>query len=184
MKKNIFICSMIILSLSLSNLIIINIKINIDSNNNKLVIEEFNNIYDYTNLDYSTELIKETANLEINGIDYVGIITIENEILSLPIKSNCNNNILNNTTTCKYNGNPFILLGTNLKNSFSSYKNYNINDKVIFTNTLGEKYLYKIEKIKRVDDLKNISQHNYSDLIIIVKDYYDLNYILFICKIA
>ena len=181
MKKNIFICSIIILSLSLSLFIYLNIKINIESNNNKLVIEEFNNIYDYTNFDYAVESITNTANLEINGTNYIGIITIENEKMSLPIKHNCNSNILNNTTTCKYNSNPFILLGTNLKNSFNSYKSYNINDKVIFTNTLGEKYLYKIEKIKRVEEINEISQYNDASLIIVVKNYYDMNYVLFIC---
>jgi len=183
MKKIFLICAITILLLTLSIFIYLNIKINLSINTSNEVIEQFNNIFNNSNLEYSNEDIKNTPKLEINGDDYIGIINIAGYDLTLPVQSTCSNKFFDITNTCSYTSNPFTILGTNLKNSFNSYKLYNVNDKVIFTNTLGEKYLYKIEKIKRVEELNEISQYNDASLIIIVKNYYDMNYVLFICDI-
>ena len=181
MKKIILTCAITILLLSLSIFIHLNIKINISINGNKIVIEQFNNIFKTSNLEYSNEEIKNIPKLELNSTDYIGSINIEEYGLILPVQNICNNNILDTTSACNYTSTTFTILGTNLKNSFNSYKSYNLNDKVIFTNALGEKYLYKIEKIKRVEEINEISQYNDASLIIVVKNYYDMNYVLFIC---
>jgi len=180
MKKILFICAIIILSLSLSLFIYLNIKINISSNINKLVIDQFNSILKESSLEISNEDIIKFPKISLNEKDYIGIINIEEYGLKLPVHSICSNNFFDTTTACNYTSKTFTILGTNLKNSFDSYKSYSVNNKIMFTNTLGEIYEYKIQKIKRVEDIKDILQYNDVDLIIVVKNYYGMNYVLFI----
>ena len=61
------------------------------------------------------------------------------------------------------------------------YKDLCIDDTVEFTNMLGEVVKYKIDKIKNASDIDKLIDIK-SDLIIVVKDYYSLENIAFICS--
>jgi len=180
LKKYFLIISVIILLLPISIFIFLNININVNNNKNTKVIVEFNNIFK----EQSEELILDIKNnlpkLQLENTDYIGIVNIINNNLLIPVESNCNNGIFNIQSACLYSKDKLIILGTNLKDSFSLFKEYNVDDKVTFTNMFGEKYEYKIKKIKRTDNLDNIYKYD-EDLIIVVKNYYDVEYILFIC---
>ena len=182
MKKFLITSAIVILSLSFCLFIYLNVKVGIGSNTNKLVIEQFNDIFKESSQEISDEDIIDLPKLQLNGTDYVGIISVEDFELVLPVQSICNNSFFDAVSACNYTSDVFTILGTNLKNSFNSYNSFNENDKVIFTNTIGKIFEYRIKKIKRVDEITNISQYSDADLIIIVKNYYDMNYVLFICE--
>lgn len=179
LKKILFIASIIIILTILSIFIILNININISINKNDKVVKEFNNIFKKQTkeviLDYKNNLPK----LQLDNTDYVGVININN--IYLPVEDSCSNKIFDINPACIYSDKQFIIKSTNLKNSLNSFKKYNIDDKVTFINMLGEIYEYKIKKIKRLDSLDNVSKYN-EDLIIVIKNYYDMEYILFICS--
>ena len=74
----------------------------------------------------------------------------------------------------------FIVKGNNFKSSFIMYKEMNDLSKVTFTNMLGQIFTYKIDSVKRVKNVKNINYDG--DLILIVKNYYNFEYIIYICN--
>ena len=182
MKKIIFKLSLIILAITLGLYIYLNIKINIYINTNEQVLTKLNNLILENNqvLAPSDEYNSTLPKIEIDNTDYVGILSLPTYKVLLPIQSKCNNSFLSIESSCTYSSNPLIILGTNLKNSFTSYKLYNLNDEVTFTNTLGQTFQYKISKITRIDTLQSLSKYN-DDLIIIIKNYYDVKYIIICC---
>ena len=178
MKKYFFISSIIILFVSFSIFIFLNIKIDKNINKNKQVLNTFNMIFSKQSLDISFE--NNLPKLQINRTDYIGIINISKNKLSLPIENKCNNSFINIQSACNYSNKSFIILVTNLKDSFSSYKLYDVGNTITFTNMLGNIFQYKIKSIERINNLNNVNNYN-EDLIIIIKNYYDMKYILFIC---
>jgi len=179
MKKYIQVISSILLLIIICIFLFININIIKNIKINKKVIDIFNNIFTIQNIEISNEFINPI--IEIDNIDYLGIINIPSNNLLLPIENNCNNFYLDIKSGCKYLNNFFIILGTNLKDSFYSYKSYNIFDTISFTNTLGKTFEYKINNIKRINNLNSLSLYN-GELILVIKDYYSLEYTLFICN--
>lgn len=183
LNKYILICSIIILFTSLSIFLYINIIIDKNINKNEKVLDIFNNIFTKQNLEVSLENINNLPKLQIEDTDYIGIISIPKDNLLIPVESKCNNYLIDIQLGCIYNysNNSFVVLGTNLKNSFSSYKMYDIDDTIMFTNMLGQTFKYKIKNIKRINELNDFLQYN-EDFIIAIKNYYDMEYVLFICE--
>lgn len=182
MKKILFITSITILFITILLFIIFQINISINKYNNKKVVETFNKTIKEQELAPSYEYDNNLAKLEINDTDYIGVLNITNYNLSLPIESKCQKNIIKDVSTCLYSKKNLIILGSNLRNSFLDYKKYSINDKITFTNTLGQIFQYEVNKIERISNLEDISIYK-KDLIIAIKDYYSMNYILLLCDI-
>ena len=135
--------------------------------------ERLYHIYNNINkVDKAEEIIDEL--LRYNGNDYIGILNIDNYLL--PIKSQCKSLDIN----CKSDDSNFIIKGNNFKSSFIMYKEMNDLSKVTFTNMLGQVFTYKIDSVKRVKNVKNINYDG--DLILIVKNYYSFEYIIYICN--
>jgi len=177
-RKYILISAFIIIFGLFSIFLFINIMVNKNIDNNLEVISIFNNLFPMENKIESLEFNSNLTNLEIDGKDYVGIINIYDNKLVLPVLDKCSNKFINIESACRYTNDGLVILGTNLNDSFSSYKLYDEGDHIIFTNMLGQNYEYKIDEIKRVNKINNISFDG--DLVIIVKDYYNMEYILFI----
>ena len=177
-KKYLLGFSIFLLLISLSTFLTLNIIVNINDKRNKLVLDKFNNIFEDGFNNVSLEYSNNNPNLHINGNDYIGIITIENEKKSIPVESNCNNSFLNIQAACNYLDN--YIIGTNLKDSFLSFNKYEIGNKLYFTNMLGETYPYKINDIKRIDNLNNITKVD-TKFVIVVKNFYNIEYVLFEC---
>lgn len=180
MKKVSRIFSSVIIVISISLILFLRVNIYINRNKNEKFLETYNSIFRKQNLVFEQKL--NLPKIEYNGTDYIGVINILKDDLLLPIQSKCNNSFISIKSVCNYSNEPFVILGTNLKDSFYSYNNYDINDIVVFTNTLGNTYQYRIKKIERINDLNNINNYD-EDLIIIIKNYYSLEYTLFICEL-
>ena len=176
-KKIVLICGLIIILISLSIFIFLNIKVNRNINKNEIVINTFNNIFKDKILEVHENF--DLPKLQIEDTDYIGIINISKYDILIPVESKCNNTFLNIQSSCNYKDKSFVILGTNLKDSFSSYETFDVDDEIIFTNMLGRKFQYKIKKIKRINSL-DLSQYD-EELIIVIKNYYSMEYILFIC---
>ena len=182
MRKNkLLIMAIIILSIPLTLFIYLNIAININKIKNERIITKFNDFFSEQTLEVVDDNKFYFSNIEINGTDYIGVINITRYNLLLPVESKCNNYFPNIKAACNYSKDSLVILGTNLSNSFSNFKSYNMEDEITFTNTLGKTFQYKIEKIKRINSLDNLSGHN-DDLIIVIKNYYDMEYVLLLCK--
>lgn len=180
MKKITLISAVIILSISLSLFIFLNIKININNNLNEKIVKEFGNFFSEKDLEIADNNELKIPVFELNSTDYIGIINIEKFDIIIPVESKCNNSFMNIQSACNNSSQSFTILGTTFKDSFKSVKLYNVNDDIAFTNALGQTYQYKIKKIKRVSNLNDFSLYM-GDLIIGIKNYYDMEYILLIC---
>ena len=180
MKKVSRIFSSIIIVISISLILFLRVNIYINKNKNEKFLETYSSIFKKQNLVFEQKL--NLPKIEYNSTDYIGVINILKDDLLLPIQSECNNLFISVKSVCNYSNEPFIILGTNLKDSFYSYKNYDINDIVVFTNTLGNTYQYRIKKIERINNLNSIDSYD-EELIIVIKNYYSLEYTLFICEL-
>jgi len=174
MKKLIILPS-IILIISIGLILYLNININLNKKKNSKLLEIYNYIFNKENIFYENVSFPK---IEFNNTDYVGIINVLDKLI--PIENNCNNSFISIKSGCLLYKEPFIILGTNLKDSFNFYNKIDMNDIVSFTNNIGNTTQYKIKKITRINDLNKINNYN-EDLIIIIKNYYSLEYILFIC---
>lgn len=179
MRKCLLFCSGAILFIIVVLFIYFNIFVNFNVDKNREIINFFNDIFLFDNLDISLEYDSNLPKVYVDGNDYVGVINIGD--LFLPVESECDNNFLDISYVCSYYNKSFIIMGTNLRDSFSSYKLYNVDDFVMFTNTLGYTFRYKISDIKRIDRLDGFIQYD-GDLIIVINNYYDMEYVLFICE--
>jgi len=179
MKKILLLFSVSILTISISLILFLKFNVNSNKKKNEEFLKTYDNLLKQTNLVYEQEFI--LPKIEMNNRDYIGVINILKEDLLLPVECECNNLFFGIKSVCNYSNKPFIILGTNLKDSFYSYQTYDINDTVMFTNALGNTFQYKIKNIKRINNLNSIDNYT-EDLIIIIKNYYSLEYILFICE--
>lgn len=176
-RKVFLFSSAIILSLCLVTFIGVNVYASLKENENTKIVEKIKDVIPNDIYLIDSELSLPT--LEINDNDYIGIVKIRN--LTLPVQGDCLSSYLKIQSTCSYSHEPFIIIGTNEKNSIPMYKDLYIDDTVEFTNMLGEIVRYKIDKIKNAPDIDKLIDIK-SDLIIVVKDYYSLENIAFICS--
>lgn len=174
MKKFFQIILISIITISSTLILFLNTNVYLNKKNNEEFLTTYNNIFIKDNLTYSEQLV--LPKIEMNRKDYIGVIN-----LNVPTQSNCNSLYIN-INSCLYSSKPFIIMTFNLEGGFNHYKNYDINSILTFTNTLGNIFKYKIKNIKRINKLSNVNNYN-EDLIIIIKDYYNLEYILFICEL-
>lgn len=143
---------------------------------NERVVKIFNSIWEDTT-EIGFNMIDNLPKMEIDEVDYIGVIKIDNYNLTLPIESNCKNA----SSTCRYSSKSFIILGSNLKSSFPNYKLYGIGDTIIFINTLGYEFKYKIKKIEKIKKLEEVTTYK-DELIIIIRNYSNLKYLVFRCN--
>ena len=121
-------------------------------------IEENKNLENFYNIPiYEIYPNIEMPTIEIDGLEYIGILTIPNLELNLPILSNCNEDILK-TSPCRYNGSIYednmIIAGHNYKKHFTYIKDLKIDDIIYFTDVEGNRFYYKLfekEVIKGTD---------------------------------
>ena len=176
MRKYLLFCSIIIIICFSNIFICLNVVININKDRNNKVLDIFNSVWD-SSIDVGFDGMDRLPKMEIDEVDYIGVIKIGDYEVLFPVESNCQ--IL--SSVCRYSSKKFIILGNNLKSSFYNYELYGVGDVVIFINTLGEEFRYRISKIDRVRKIEEISNDK-DDLVVVVKNYYSMEYMFFRCK--
>lgn len=179
MKKYLLFSSIVLILIPLIIFIFLNVKINKNIEKNNEALNVFKNTIKNDDFNIDNKYIN-FSKIEIQGKDYIGVIETQKD-KSIPVESKCDNNIFEIKSACLYDRKTFIILGTTLNDSFKNFESYEIDEMITFTDTLGITSEYKIKNIKRINKLRNIEQYN-ADLIIAIKNYYKLEYILFLCE--
>lgn len=177
-RKLIFSCSLTVFLFCLLAFIVQNVLILVSSHRNEKFLHTINMIFSYQD-DVENDLF--FSSMEFDGRDYIGAVNFLNSDFFVPIESKCNSGIFRIQSACNYGNDGKFIIGTNLKNSFFHYKIYGIGDSVLLMNTMGDIFKFQIIEVIRDSVIDNIVDNN-SDLIVIVKDYYNLKYIGFKCK--
>jgi len=103
------------------------------------------------NIDIIEHQTKEMPITTINGIDYIGLITIPDINLELPIISSYDANKLN-IAPCRYYGsiytNDLIICGHSYKTHFKELINLNQGNIIVFTDPTGKKYFYEVLEVE------------------------------------
>ncbi len=99
-----------------------------------------------TEIRYNTDM----PMMNVDGYDYVGIIEIPSNKIKLPVYSSWNE-IIAKSVPCRYCGsiynNNMIVGGKNIEKNFGFLTTLNIGDQVIFIDTTGHLYSFKVVNI-------------------------------------
>ena len=119
------------------------------------------NINTMKNTSDNKDLNREMPTIEYNGISYIGVITIENIGVKLPVISSYNQDYLKIAPTL-YNGsiykNNAVIIAHNYKSHFGNLDKLSLGDKVEFMDIEGNIFNYE------VINKENIYQENSSQL--------------------
>ena len=174
MKKRILIISICLIVISIILFLIINISINKNIKTNKKVIDTINNLIDIKDSMFEDN---DFPALEIDGIDYKGILNIPNINLNIPVENFCNVGV---QSACYVPYGSFSIVTTNLKDSMINYKNLEIGNQIYFIDMLGNRYAFEIKNIERVKKLDLLS--NDYNMNLAVKNYFELSYTVYECE--
>ena len=112
--------------------------------------------------DYQLDTTREMPIKTIDGIDYIGILSIPSKNLELPIISNWSYPNLK-ISPCRYNGtvyaDDFIIAAHNFRSHFGSLKELSLGDAVVFTDVEGNEFSYRVVDLETlqptaIEDMK------------------------------
>ena len=179
MKNLLFSFSLIVFLLCITTFIYLNYSVLLNESRNEFIVKTLKKFSNNEQSDNNDNFI--FPKMEIRNKDYIGTINFLSGNLILPIKSSCDRSFFQIQSTCHYGSNNFVILGTNLQNSIYNYALYDIDDYIILSNCLGSNFKYQIVDVKRGTSLDKLLEFNY-ELMIVVKDYYAMEYVVFYCK--
>lgn len=177
MRKIIFIIAIILISISITLTIYMIVKNNKISVQNKKVLEQIKEM-EIEESKFDNELNYYTK-LEIYNKDYVGILSIPSCNIILPIEADYERKI---QSLCMVKNKPTIILGNNLSCSLKNYKEIQCDDEINIENFLGNSNIYKVKKIVHVSKYEKVEDYS-DDLILVVKNYYNMEYVIYLCDI-
>lgn len=115
-------------------------------NNTKNLEEDIQKMPDYT-LNPDMEMPVVT----IDGIDYIGTITMESLNIKLPVAADLNYQNLKKTP-CRYTGTPYkndlVIAAHNYTSHFGKLRDLSLNDKVEFIDVEGNVFEYQVAEIE------------------------------------
>ncbi len=125
--------------------------------------------------------------LEIDGMNFIGIIEIPAFNITLPVYSTWNTAKLSKFP-CRYMGsvynNTLIIGGSDNKGQFDFMKIISENDYVFFTDTTGMRYSYRVDNIEISKDASTESlKGEKGDLIFFARNTYSLDYTIVRCAL-
>ncbi len=95
----------------------------------------------------------DMPHIDIDGVDYIGILKIDKLNLSLPIKGKFSYSGLR-IAPCRYDGSVYtdnmIIAGHNFSRHFGNLKNLSIDDTASFTDADGNSFMYKVTEITQI----------------------------------
>ena len=175
MKKILLILSISFISITVILVFCTIFLINNNISKNKNVKDYINNL----NLTYNdNEIYNYYPRIEIYKKNYIGMLINDTLSIELPIEAKCDRFI---QSSCLFNENKLVILATNLIDSIPNYSEIDIDQEFTFNNFWDSKNVYKVEKIIHTNNIKNISQYD-SNFVLIIKDYYKMEYIIYICN--
>ena len=177
MRKAILISSIIFFTIFFLCLLIWNLSISENRRRNDSVIAFLDQVAlnDVSGNDFESDVFSK---FHFNGRDYIGVISVVGHNVVLPIEDVCYNSFIRKQSVCRYPNESFVLFGTSFKDSFINYESYDIGDKVLIKNGLGERFLFEVSSVKREGKFSEIF-YNKGDMILVIKDYFSLEYIVF-----
>lgn len=94
------------------------------------------------------------SSIEIDGIRYIGIISIPSYGLDLPVAAETSESFLR-LSPCRYDGTVYnkdlIIAGHNYMSHFNSIKNLRSGDEVYFNDAAGNTFYYQVLSIEEID---------------------------------
>lgn len=85
--------------------------------------------------------------VSVDGVNYVGVVKIPRFSLSLPVKDDWSDSLLN-SSPCRYTGSIYedsmVVMGHNFRTHFGPIGNLKVGDEVIFTDASGTDFLYLV----------------------------------------
>ena len=130
----------------------------------------------------------EMAAMEINGVDYVGLVEVPSLGIKLPIADQWNSNSLRRFP-CRYYGSVYssdlILGGSNQAGQFDFCEKLQLDDIILVTDMTGAEFRYRVSRIDRsgTADAARLMDGDWS-LTLFTADRYDGKYILIRCEPA
>lgn len=99
-------------------------------------------------------IVDTTPVVEIEGQNYIGVLSIPTLKLQWPINSEWSYSKLK-LSPCRYSGSAeektLTIAAHNYRYHFGRFTNLEVGDKVLFTDTTGKKYQYRIEEIETIE---------------------------------
>lgn len=96
---------------------------------------------------------REMEKITLDGLDYIGLLTIPGQGLELPIAAAWDDETLK-AAPCRYSGslegNDLVLCGHNYRRHFGRLENLRIGDAVLFTTVEGNRLSYQVSSIEAV----------------------------------
>ena len=183
MKKVLVVIILFVLGL----FILLNVMVCVNISNNKRVLNIIGDIFYKDKADvgsaYEYEYDWMMPILEIDGTSYVGVINVLEGDSLVPIQGGCDNSVLGINSGCVYGGSgeSLIVVGTGFGDSFRNYDMYDVGDVLVYMNMVGDNYHYRVSLVDKVDELDEVFEYD-GDMILVVKDYVDMEYVLFVCN--
>ena len=101
--------------------------------------------------DYILNPNMEMPIISVNGVDYVGKISIPELGLELPVISDCTYPNLK-IAPCRYSGsaylNNMVIAGHNYSSFFGTLKNISTGNKIVFTDIDGNVFMYEVDDMQ------------------------------------
>lgn len=103
--------------------------------------------------DYQLDPDMEMPALELDGSRYIGLISLPEQDMELPVLSECSDAGLRQAP-CRYSGSIYdddcIIAGHNYRSHFGRLGLSQIGDRVVFTDIDGNEFIYEVVKVETV----------------------------------
>lgn len=101
--------------------------------------------------DYQLNPNMEMPTITIDGLEYIGVLSVPTRDLNLPIISNWSYPNLKKSP-CRYSGsvytNNLVLAAHNYSSHFGNLKKFNIGEEVVFTDVDGNAFHYRVAELE------------------------------------
>lgn len=155
--------------------------------NNRLVSVLYSLMPEVTDGVIDDRVNKDMPLLQVDGIDFAGIIEVPTYNRTLPIRAVWNKSKVS-SFPCRYSGSIYngnlIIGGSDNSGQFDFMKQITVSDTVFITDVTGARFTYQVTDIKLTRDVSSESlEAPDADLIFFARNTYSLDYTVVSCRI-
>lgn len=155
--------------------------------NNRLVSVLYSLMPEVTDGVIDDRVNKDMPLLQVDGMDFAGIIEVPTYNRTLPIFANWDKSRVS-SFPCRYSGSIYngnlIIGGSDNSGQFDFMKQITVSDTVFITDVTGARFTYQVTDIKLTRDVSSESlEATDADLIFFARNTYSLDYTVVICRI-